>query len=92
MTNDEIQHLDNYRARLEPARRDDLKPEVEKFIGRDLLWQACWVIEHGPYEGQWAMQLLTVKYEGFLWVPFCDLEDVRPSDEEHPLLVQAKEA
>lgn len=71
-----VEFLEKVEAAFAPARRDDLAPEAQEHIGRRLLWQAVWVIEDGPYEGQWAMAPLTPDFLGFAWVPECDLAGV----------------
>ena len=63
-----------------PDRRDDLVPEAADWIGCRLVWQASWLIEDGPYEGQWAMCIVRPGFMNplppFAWVPLCDLDDV----------------
>lgn len=57
-----------------PKRTDDLRYGSERWIGRMHEWRRLWIIEDGPYAGQWACEaadrsLLTP----FAWVPECDL-------------------
>jgi hypothetical protein len=72
-----IQQYDEVEATFAPQRTDDLKPGCETWIGRRARWAAEWIIEDGPYQGQWAM----VQHETgapMAWSPLCDLADVVP--------------
>lgn len=71
--NDRFEKFD---AAFEPVRLDDLRDDASAWFGRVLTWQRMWLIENGPYEGQWACSA----YDGksfaqtpFAWVPECDL-------------------
>jgi len=75
--------FDTVRARFSPKRIDDLIDGVIDWIGFEATWQALWIIEEGPYKGQWAMgvepkEATRLLEEGlilpFAWVPECDLE------------------
>ena len=63
-------------AKFKPMRTDDLVPGAFEWVGRKTRWQAAWILEDGPYEGDWAMtphgddRLSAV----FAWVPLRDLE------------------
>jgi hypothetical protein len=73
-----IEALRVYRARFEPVRRDDLRPGMADYIGTEATFEAGWRIDDedgGPYVGQWAM--LTPRGWPCVWVPLCDLVDVR---------------
>lgn len=69
-------------AIFNPKRTDDLKPGMDKWIGRRCLWEAQWLIEEedgGDYIGQWAMMPIIKpgrKHPDFkyVWVPLCDLD------------------
>lgn len=95
------------RATFTPKRLDDLKPEAKHFIGKAGVFQAGWIIEEGPYKGQWAMlpDLETSRRFHVGWVPEDDLTvletlaaiDVFPKDTGGgkrlaELLVEAKDA
>lgn len=72
-----IEEHDKINAVFRPKRTDDLQPGCEEFVGRSGEFQAVWVIEDGPYEGQFAMWVpKDWNFEGFpaVWVPECDLE------------------
>jgi hypothetical protein len=73
-----VNFLEQVNATLTPASREDLALGVAEHIGRRLSWQACWVIEDGRYEGQWAMMPLPPDHLGIGWVPECDLADIAP--------------
>jgi hypothetical protein len=69
-------------ATFSPARTDDLKPGMERWVGRRSLWEALWVNgEEEAYPGQLAFgaapELLRkgelVPPHPYLWVPACDL-------------------
>ena len=73
--------FDKVTAVYRPLRIDDLRPGVAEWIGHSFEWEAMWVIEDGPYEGQWAMGMdrLGLRDRGeevppFYWCPLCDLE------------------
>lgn len=72
--------FDEVDATFAPTRRDNLKPDVEDFIGRRLRWRAMWIIEDGPYEGQIAwMPVHAHEFApGVAWVPTEDLTDIGP--------------
>ncbi len=62
-------------ARFSPKRKDDLIEGVEPFIGRPSMWQAVFEIDHGQFEGQWAMMNIDLGiHPPFAWVPESDLE------------------
>lgn len=66
-------------ATFSPKKTDDLKPGVADWIERWLVWQASWVIDDGPYEGQMAFLPHADPYsprEYLGWVPECDLKDI----------------
>jgi hypothetical protein len=76
---DDIQQFDLFYATFNPKRTDDLKPGAASFIGWRGIWEALWIIEDGPYEGQWAIGINDVSHQlkkqpPFIWVPGCDLE------------------
>ena len=67
------------RARFQPLRTDDLKPEAAWWIGRESTWRAAWIIDRGyAYAGQWAFfpspeDDLAAGENAIGWVPGCDL-------------------
>ena len=50
-----MDHFDVIEAVYAPLRTDDLSPGSSEYNGRIAEWQAVWIIEGGPYDGQWAM-------------------------------------
>lgn len=77
----DTQFLDKRRAIFRPQRVDDLKNPARALIGRELCWEAVWIIEEGPYEGQWAWAPIPededLNPRPFMgWVPTCDLAEV----------------
>ncbi len=73
-----MNQFDVIRARFSPTTTATLKPEALPFIGMVANWKALWVIDHGPYEGQYAMGFIPdgVQDPTFAWVPECDLEEI----------------
>lgn len=71
----EIELFDKITAVFSPRRTDDLIPAAEAWIGRKAVWEAYFVIEKGPYKGEWAMVLEgTDRLEApFAYVPLGDL-------------------
>jgi hypothetical protein len=59
-------------ATFQPGRTDDLRAGAREVIGYRGQWEAAWVIEDGPYEGQWAM--VPEEHLKFAWCPESDLE------------------
>lgn len=84
-------HLGLYVAAFRPCRTDDLRPGSERFIGKTLTWQAVWVIEEGPYEGEIAMSprpidlkdMPTFDSPPFCWTPHSDLACIERVHREH---------
>jgi hypothetical protein len=78
-----MEQFDRFVAEYQPQRRDDLKPEASRWIGWSGFWEATWVIEEGPYVGQFACAVDPVQ-EGappasaLVWVPECDLSIYTP--------------
>jgi hypothetical protein len=79
-TTAELQQFDFVLATFRPTRHDDLQPGAAEWIGERCKWQAAWIIESGPYTGQWAMSVdphrTVPRATSFAWAPFCDLADV----------------
>jgi hypothetical protein len=74
-------YLQTFEARFEPARRDDLTPGAERLIGRQRKWQYVWLIEDGPFAGQWACALISPgKPAPFAWAPESDLRRATGDD------------
>lgn len=57
-----------YWAEFDPLKTSDLKPNSAK-IGSVDCFQAMWIIEEGPYIGEWAM----MPKNSYYWVPSSDL-------------------
>lgn len=72
----ELQQLIWVEATFAPSRTDDLRDRVPP-IGYRGKFQALWIIEDGPYEGDWAMQ---PDYDSpyVHWIPSRDLQDFAP--------------
>lgn len=74
----DIQQFARIEATFTPQRSDDLNPRALRFIGRRLTWLAAWVVEDGPYKGQWAFTAdINGSSLGLGWVPECDLSDIQ---------------
>lgn len=69
----DFETLERIVATFAPQRTDDLRPDFSLPVGYRGEWEALWVIERGPYEGQWCFWP-TDRRSG--WVPLCDLADV----------------
>jgi hypothetical protein len=76
-----LRRFDKFTAVFSPARRDDLQDGAAALIGKRLSYQAAWIIEDGPYAGQWACSVLNGLVAGdrswsFAWAPLSDLSDI----------------
>ena len=74
-----MKQYDVVEATFSPPRTDDLRHEAEVCVGKRYQWMADWLVEEGPYEGQWAMTpypLAPMDDRKFAWVPESDLRDV----------------
>lgn len=69
-----IEQFDKIEAAYQPRRTDDLVDGAAEWIGKTTTWQASWIIEHGPYAGDWAMGAVGRECPPFAWAPLCDLE------------------
>lgn len=67
-----VQRFDRILATFQPTRADDLHNGAREYVGWRGAWEAQWVIEDGPYAGQWAM-LPVDRSVSFGWVPLADL-------------------
>ena len=59
-------------AEFRPRRTDNLRPGWLGWVGRPATWEAQFVLESGPYKGQWAMVPQTEQPPPG-WVPLSDL-------------------
>ena len=71
-----------------PQRTDDLREEMKPHIGSTYTWRASWIIEDGPYAGQWAMVAVPDEHVGVTalpvyWVPESDLKMAESSGGGH---------
>ena len=66
--------FDEIDATFKPKRGDDLQEGVRGFVGRRFRWRAAWMIEEGPYAGQFAWLPLDNDARVIGWVPTEDLE------------------
>lgn len=82
-----MEQYDYVSATFDPKNLNTLKQSGKALIGQTLEYQAGWIIEDGPYKGDWAMSfsnqevrrlLLSCQEIDFCWVPLCDLKDVKP--------------
>lgn len=70
----EFSFLDIVYAEFRPRRTDDLIPGASEYIGHRTHWRHGWVIDDGPYAGDYAM--IPCDFDTpypFAWVPKCDL-------------------
>lgn len=73
---------------FEPKRTDDLQNDAAQHIGKLYTWRAMWVIEDGPYEGEWAMGVDRMRVDRFspeikfAWVPESDIRIVGAVERE----------
>jgi len=72
-----------FTATFTPTRTDDLRGMARPNVGVTLDWTRYWLIEDGPYKGQWAC-LPTHSDESFGWVPECDLTPCVTADNSEP--------
>jgi hypothetical protein len=90
-----VKFRDVVRAKFEPKRRDDLKPEAVWWIGREAEFYAAWFIDEGPYKGEWAMfpsreDDLAAGENAIGWIPLSDLVLVSSSPEDSTNTRQVK--
>ena len=65
-------------ASFTPQRIDDLQDDARDHVGKVYDWCASWIIEGGPYDGQWAMapRPKDSVWPSIGWVPECDLTTI----------------
>lgn len=61
-------------AEFRPTRENDLAPGAAEWIGRRMRWQAMYVIEYGPFMGDWLMMPTLPPFPPFAWAPSSDLD------------------
>lgn len=83
MTAEALAQFDRFIATFQPQRSDDLKPGARRMIGTRCEWEAAYVIEEGPYDGQMAC-MPVLSRAPLAWTPECDLADI-----EHRQYVQS---
>ena len=71
-----LQKHDLVIATFTPVVTTDIRPDARVAIGERGEFQALWIIEDGPYAGDWAMMPLDSKRFRCTWVPLCDLSDI----------------
>lgn len=71
-----MKHYERVRATFTPRNRQDLREGADAWIGRELLWEAYWLIDEGTYKGEWAMGVIGPEREQvpFVWAPSVDLQ------------------
>lgn len=66
------------RAIFQPVRTDDLIPSALPLIGKEGVFMASYILDEGPYVGQFAMGIedRTGEWSRFMaaWVPESDLK------------------
>lgn len=70
-----MEQFDRFIATFKPQRSDDLKSRAYALVGTRCEWEAAYVIEEGPYEGQMACTPVLSRAP-FAWAPACDLADI----------------
>lgn len=70
-----LQQFDKAIATFTPVRTDDLQPDALLWAGVTTEWSAGWIIDEGPYSGQFAMipWKILPGLPPMGWVPDCDL-------------------
>ena len=65
-----------FKAKFQPYREDDLRPELKKFIGRILEFKYAWIMDE---DGRFPGEVVYICNEpGFYyWVPERDLIQIR---------------
>lgn len=61
-------------AVFQPRETGNLVAGADALVGQRFEWMAAWVIESGPYEGEWAMQFMGPGTAPFAWAPSGDLQ------------------
>lgn len=73
MSHEEIGVGDKFSGVFRPKALDTLKPDVVQHIGKTIHVHAGWVVEEGPYAGQWAF-VVEDRDICIGWVPREDIE------------------
>ena len=62
---------------FKPKNKETLLDDAIPFVGKPLKFVAMWILDDGPYEGQWAFQPRTMddKRVPMGWVPQEDIEE-----------------
>ena len=83
-----MKQFDKVYARFNPRDLTTLRRGARPFVGLCTTWEAYWIIEEGPYSGQWAMVARGWWDSGFPgWVPEIDLSIVpQPTTQKTPLI------
>lgn len=68
-----LAYLESFEAVFSPRVVSDLQPGADLLVGERCEWQASWIIEDGPYAGEWACALVSPRPAPFAWVPESDL-------------------
>lgn len=67
-------YLEQFRGVFLPRNVDNLTPSAQALIGKELTWLPAWIIEEGPYQGQWALQMVDPVPAPFGWAPEEDVK------------------
>jgi len=68
-----MEQFDKIIGEFRPRKKDDLKPWAKDLIGLVFEWEAMWIIESGPYKGEWAMIPRDNTQLSYGWVPSDDI-------------------
>lgn len=81
-----MRQFDVVLATFAPKRTDNLVVGLSPFIGERLHFQAGYLLEEGPYAGEWAMAPFVNEWKTFptAWVPLSDLFDIVPEPNPGP--------
>ncbi len=73
-----LEQFDRVIGLFKPRNTADLIPGAAAYIGWRFLFQAAWIIEEGPYVGEWALQIVLVSMGAplppFAWLAESDVE------------------
>jgi hypothetical protein len=71
-----------FRAVFAPRNENDLVSGASDFVGHVGLWERAWLVEDGPFDGEWACALLEPRPAPFAWAPESDLRRIEESGED----------
>lgn len=65
-----------YIAIYNPKNLETLRPEMTELIGQKATFKPLWIIEDGPFVGQWAFEVVPEWSKFNYWIPEIDLDDL----------------